>query len=168
MKRRSCLHCASNPWLLSVPAPDSRGSTEEGTPRPSIGLPGTVRWGSWCCESGRRQSENGYFTTPGSHPTTGSAPGTGPHHTRTSAIGHRWGTTKPPRTTAGDFLVHCAYAVQTPPQTQRPRGCFCPNTDSSTFKGKSSSWQHLSPRWSRVPLRVRVPLPAISTCPHAG
>ncbi|CAM5092723.1 unnamed protein product [Eretmochelys imbricata] len=25
---------------------------------------------SWCCESGRRQSENGYFTTPGLYPTT--------------------------------------------------------------------------------------------------
>lgn len=32
-----------------------------------------VRCGSWCCESGRCQSENGYFTTPGLHPTTGNA-----------------------------------------------------------------------------------------------
>lgn len=39
MKCRSCLRSASNPWLLSSPpsplppaAPDSRGSTEEGTP----------------------------------------------------------------------------------------------------------------------------------------
>lgn len=31
-----------------------------------------VLWDSWCCESGRCQSENGYFTTPGPHCTASS------------------------------------------------------------------------------------------------
>ena len=58
----------------------SRSSNKEGPHdhQPPRDLPSMVRWGSWCCESGRCQPENGYFTTPGSHPTTGSVPGSGP------------------------------------------------------------------------------------------
>lgn len=45
---------------------EHRGAQEQGA------WPGApqVLCSSWCCESGRHQSENGYFTTPGSHHTT--------------------------------------------------------------------------------------------------
>ncbi|XP_010560726.1 PREDICTED: testis- and ovary-specific PAZ domain-containing protein 1 [Haliaeetus leucocephalus] len=50
--------------------PGGGQSTEEpGGGDPVRGTP-QVPCSSWCCESGRHQSENGYFTTPGSHRTT--------------------------------------------------------------------------------------------------
>ncbi|XP_064271758.1 uncharacterized protein LOC135297771 [Passer domesticus] len=45
-------------------------STEEPRSREPGQGPPQVLCSSWCCESGRHQSENGYFTTPGSHRTT--------------------------------------------------------------------------------------------------
>lgn len=75
-RERRCRHCSR--WRLTpgcslspppVPAaPSTRPHHRQRPQRP----PGTVWWGSWCCESGRCHSENGYFTTPGSHPTTGT------------------------------------------------------------------------------------------------
>nr|XP_021153517.1 uncharacterized protein LOC110364334 [Columba livia] len=53
-----------------------RWTPEEGRMwrNPAVGSlargPPQVPCSSWCCESGRHQSENGYFTTPGSHRTT--------------------------------------------------------------------------------------------------
>lgn len=47
---------------LCFPARDGWSAEDPG--------PRRVPCSSWCCESGRRQSENGYFTTPGWHRTT--------------------------------------------------------------------------------------------------
>lgn len=75
------LMLASRFSLLAVLCPlstsSSSSSSTEASLRPSAcprDLPSMVWWGSWCCESGRCQSENGYFTTPGPHHTTGSIP----------------------------------------------------------------------------------------------
>ncbi|KAM7229935.1 hypothetical protein CapIbe_018652 [Capra ibex] len=110
---------------------------------------GTVRWGSWCCESGRRQSENGYFTTPGSHPTPGSTPSSSPHAASTSAIGHRWGTGKPPRTTAGGFPADASCCADTTANTGAQRR-FLPRRRQLHFemKGTPGSIGFLQRKWS--------------------
>ena len=109
IKGRLCWHSASNPWLLSV-----RSALQRPHGGPSAGM---VRWGSWCCESGRRQSENGYFTTPGSHPTPGSAPSSSPHPASTSASAGAPPSPPGPQQAAFRLTPH---AVQMPLQTQEP------------------------------------------------
>ena len=151
MKGRLCWHSASNPWLLSAPYALQR---QHGGPSA-----GTVRWGSWCCESGRRQSENGYFTTPGSHPTPGSAPSSSPHAASISADGHRWGTAKPPRTAAGGFPVDTSRCADTTANTGALRR-FLPRRRQLHLevKGTPTSIGFLQRKWSHQLPTVRTGL----------
>lgn len=133
MQRRIGLHSGSNPWLLSSPPlriqEHHRGDGRALAHGP---LPSSVRWGSWCCESGRCRSENGYFTTPGSHPTTGSTPGASAPKPPAKALIITGTPPTPPDPSRRSALE------QGLPQRHRRPEAVCPPTQTAVFKGKAA------------------------------
>ncbi|XP_078206258.1 uncharacterized protein LOC118147825 [Callithrix jacchus] len=105
---------------------------------PPRDLPSMVWWGSWCCESGRCQSENGYFTTPGPHHTTGGILAPEPAKAPTGEA-----ATPPPqrtissRTQARGF-PGLGWLLHRPCRHWLPEAAVYPQHKCSTFKEKAT------------------------------